>query len=282
MNIEHLEKYQRWYKWSIITVVLVAIAIINATTKIMDGLRTREQTPFANWEPFVWEFTSALGVLILIPFLVWLINRWPIVWGQLKSSLLIYLLGSLVFSFIHIAVMVILRNIIYMFNGSTYDFGNVVFEFFYEYRKDLWTYILIIGMIYTYRFVLCRLRGEAKMIVDGEDETQPTISDRILVKKLGKEFIVKLSDVEWLEASGNYVNLHVKGRIYPTRSTLASLVNNISEQGFCRIHRSFAVNLDAVESITPSPGGDAEVQLLSGKVLNLSRRYKEQLKANLH
>ena len=282
MNIEHLEKYQRWYKWSIITAALVTIATINATTKIMDGLRTSGQTPFANWEPFAWEFTSAIGILILIPFLLWLVNRWPVVWGQIKTSLLIYLFGSLVFSFIHIMVMVVLRKLIYIANSSSYDFGNVAFEFFYEYRKDLWTYILIIGMIHTYRFVLSRLRGEAKMIADGEGELETPISDRILVKKLGKEFIVKLSDVEWLEASGNYVNLHVKGRIYPTRSTLAALVNNISDQGFCRIHRSFAVNLDAVESITPSPSGDAEVQLLSGKVLNLSRRYKEQLKANLH
>ena len=282
MNIEHFEKHQHWYKWGAICTVLVMVAIINATTKIMDGFRSRGVAPFETWEPFSWEFSSALGILVLTPALVWLVDRWPIEWGQLKKTLLIYSFASLIFSIIHITVMVVLRKLIYLANGSTYDIGNVVFEFFYEYRKDLWTYILILSMIYTYRFVLSRLRGEAKMIADGEDDLNAPISDRILVKKLGKEFIVKLSEVEWLEACGNYVNLHVKGRIYPTRSTLAALVHNISDQGFCRIHRSFAVNLDRVESITASPSGDGEVQLIGGKVLKLSRRYKEQLKANLH
>ena len=56
-----------------------------------------------------------------------------------------------------------------------------------------------------------------------------------LVKKLGKEFIIKVDDIEWLESSGNYVNLHIKGRIYPIRSTLNLLIEQISHKGFCRI-----------------------------------------------
>ena len=281
MNIEHFLKHQRGYKWGVITAVLVIVAIINATTKIMDSFRSQNEVSFEVWEPFSWELTSAMSILVLVPALVWLVERWPFKWGKFRQVMVVYCLGSLVFSFIHIVIMVVLRKLIYLVSDSSYDVGNIVFEFFYEYRKDLWTYILIISMIYTYRFVLSRLRGEAKMIADGEGELRASISDRILVKKLGKEFIVKLSDVEWLEASGNYVNLHVKGRIYPTRSTLSVLINNISGQGFCRIHRSFAVNLDAVESITPSPSGDAEVQLIGGRVLKLSRRYKDQLKARL-
>ena len=116
------------------------------------------------------------------------------------------------------------------------------------------------------------------MIADGEYEQQAPILYRILVKKLGKEFIVKLSDVEWLEASGNYVYSHMKGRIYPTRTALSAVINKITSQGFCRIYHSFAVNLDVVESITPSPSGDGEVQLNNGKILNLSRRYKGAVK----
>ena len=54
MNIEHFIKHQRWYKWSAITVALVIVATINATTKIMDGYRLRNEPPFALWEPFAW------------------------------------------------------------------------------------------------------------------------------------------------------------------------------------------------------------------------------------
>jgi len=117
---------------------------------------------------------------------------------------------------------------------------------------------------------------------NGEEESAPQSCDRLLVKKLGKEFIVKVKDVEWLESSGNYVNLHIKGRIYPTRSTLSSLIAQISDKGFCRIHRSHGVNLDSIDSITPINSGDSEVKLINGKVLNLSRRYKEELKSRLH
>lgn len=103
-------------------------------------------------------------------------------------------------------------------------------------------------------------------------------STAFLVKKLGKEFIVKVSDIDWLESSGNYVNLHSGERIYPLRATLTQLSKQLEAQGFCRIHRSHAVKLDAIESITPLPSGDSEITLHSGKKLNLSRRYKEQFK----
>ena len=118
--------------------------------------------------------------------------------------------------------------------------------------------------------------------ISGSENNQlvPTI-ERLLVKKLGKEFIIKVDDIEWLESSGNYVNLHIKGRIYPMRTTLFDLIAKISTQGFCRIHRSSAINLNQVAHITPLSSGDSEVQLLNGKLLNLSRRYKESFKQRL-
>jgi len=91
-----------------------------------------------------------------------------------------------------------------------------------------------------------------------------------------------ISDIEWLESSGNYVNLHIKGRIYPTRTTMSNLINQISDKGFCRIHRSYGVNLDSIDSITPLSSGDSEIKLNSGQLLNLSRRYKDELKSRLH
>jgi hypothetical protein len=56
----------------------------------------------------------------------------------------------------------------------------------------------------------------------------------------------------------------------------------ISATGFCRIHRSHGVNLDLIDTIAPLASGDSEIKLNNGKVLNLSRRYKEQLKSKLY
>lgn len=186
------------------------------------------------------------------------------------------------FSVIHVGVMVGARHVIYWLMGEDYNFGNIWFEFFYEYRKDLWAFIFIIAAYHSYQFISARLIGEANPVGDSEDSSPNEPCDRLLVKKLGKEFIIKVKDVEWLESSGNYVNLHLGGRIYPTRATLSGLVSQISQKGFCRIHRSYAVNLDSIDSITPLNSGDSEVKLTNGKVLNLSRRYKDELKSRLH
>jgi DNA-binding LytR/AlgR family response regulator len=156
---------------------------------------------------------------------------------------------------------------------------------FYEYRKDLWSFIFLIIFLQGYRFILARLQGEANPIAQSEDESErSTVSkniDRLLIKKLGKEFIINITDVEWLESAGNYVNLHIDGRIYPTRATLTQLSEKIVDKGFCRIHRSHVINLNFVESITPLSSGDSEVKLTTGKNLNLSRRYKDSFKARL-
>jgi len=176
---------------------------------------------------------------------------------------------------------VLIRKLVYWSQTLDYNFGNVWIEFFYEFRKDLWSFIFILMFIKGYGFIISRLQGEANPIAVGEEESITQRFDRLLVKKLGKEFIVKVEDIEWLESSGNYVNLHIKGRIYPTRATLTQLISQIEEQGFCRIHRSHAINLNNIESITPLSSGDSEVKLDNGKVLNLSRRYKDAFKSQL-
>lgn len=163
-----------------------------------------------------------------------------------------------------------------------YDFGLVWFELLYEYRKDLWGFLFLIVVIKTYQYVVSQLSGEAAPITQGEAPPPAFSFDRLLVKKLGKEFIIRITEVDWLESSGNYVNLHIDARIYPLRATMSQLITQLEPQGFCRIHRSHGVRLDAIESITPLPSGDSEVKLTTGKVLNLSRRYKEQFKALLH
>ena len=178
----------------------------------------------------------------------------------------------------HVSLMVLFRKMVYFSQGLQYQFGNMPKELLYEYRKDAWFYVFVVISLYSFRFVVSRLIGEALLIKDGEEPSKVQNYDRLLVKKLGKEFIIKVEDIEWFESCGNYVNLHVKERIYPTRNTITKLVAQISVQGFCRIHRSHGVKIDAVDIIIPQPSGDCEVQLKCGKILNLSRRYKEEFK----
>lgn len=267
-----------------IALFLTVNALVLATSAVMEANRRGSELPFDLWEPFVWEYSSALSILLLIPPLHWLFERYPLSWLKLGSSVPLLLAAATSFSVAHVSLMVAMRKALYLTRGWTYNFGSLPYEFFYEFRKDVMTFSLIVILIYGYRYIVSRLMGEANLVTEqteGEVNLYPprrTSRDRLLVKKLGKEFIVKLEDVEWMEASGNYVNLHIKDRIYPIRKTLAALTEEIAEKGFCRIHRSHAINLDAVDSITPQASGDSEVRLRSGKVLNISRRYKDELK----
>lgn len=281
ITLTHFQRYQTWYATLFLCSYVFINNTINASSNIMEAQRDGV-LPFMIWEPFVWEYSSAIGTLLLFPALVWLLKAKPFNWQKITRSLLIYLFASVIFSLLHVVIMVAIRKLIYTVQGMQYDFGLVWFELLYEYRKDLWGFLFLIAVIKAYQYVVNQLTGEAAPIKQGEDTPENLNFDRLLVKKLGKEFIVRVAQIDWLESSGNYVNLHIGARIYPLRATMSQLITQLEPQGFCRIHRSHAVRLDAIESITPLPSGDSEVKLTTGKVLNLSRRYKEQFKGQLN
>jgi DNA-binding LytR/AlgR family response regulator len=174
---------------------------------------------------------------------------------------------------------VVQRKLLFGLQDLDYVFTDSILEsFLYEYRKDAWVYVMIVLGTYSYRFILSRLRGEAVPVGDSEETAEGQLPERFLVRKLGKEFVVKAEEVEWLEAAGNYVNLHVGDRVYPLRATMSKLIDVMAERGFARIHRSRGVNLNYVESITPLESGDCTVELKSGTTLSLSRRYRDALR----
>jgi len=284
MNLQHFQKYKLRYEIFFIFCYFLINSSLLATSVVMEKQRDGAELPFQLWEPFTWEYSSAISAIMLFPLTVLFINKIPFNWQAIKRSIFYYFLASVVFSFSHVGIMVGIRELVYAMASSSYDFGNFWFEMFYEYRKDLWSFIIFVLFIHGYGFIISRLQGEANPIQEGEDEQeslQPMRIERLLVKKFGKEFIIKIEDVQWLESAGNYVNLYIGDRIYPLRATISKLSAQLEAKGFCRIHRSYAIRLDMIESITPLSSGDSEVKLITGKVFNLSRRYKDKFKQQL-
>lgn len=137
-------------------------------------------------------------------------------------------------------------------------------------------------MIYLYRFVIRRLRGEAEFLTEEREQAAPQpVTDRFLVKKLGREFLVKVEDIDWIEAAGNYVNLNVGSRAYPLRETMTGIEEKLTASGFVRVHRSAIVNLDRVAEIVPFETGDGEARLRSDVRVPVSRRYRKILRDQL-
>jgi DNA-binding LytR/AlgR family response regulator len=278
-----LERYlhrERLYVALLLLLVLLINTTINATSILMEAQRSGVHIRWS--DPFITEYSSAISFFILFPAVLWLARRFPLKWGSMRRHGLYHLGFSALFCIAHVALFMAIRKPAFYLQGLDYQLADDwLMTFIYEYRKDAWTYALMLLGIHTYSFVISRLRGEAVPVGSGEDAAPEPSPERFLVRKLGKEFVVKTGDIQWLEAAGNYVNLHVGERVYPLRSTMAILVDSLDSQGFIRIHRSHAINLDFVESITPLESGDCTVTLDGGKTLNLSRRYRDAFKEQL-
>lgn len=111
--------------------------------------------------------------------------------------------------------------------------------------------------------------------------TQTAASDRLLVPDGERLRLIESAAVEWLEADDNYVHVHTASRSYLLRRTLQDLLTQLGERHFVRIHKSAAVNLSAILSLTPLFKGDYEVALRNGRAVRLSRRYRDALFARM-
>lgn len=101
--------------------------------------------------------------------------------------------------------------------------------------------------------------------------------ERLLVPDGERLQLIDTASIEWLEADDNYVHVHTAARNYLLRRTLQDLLSQLGEQRFARIHKSTAVNLGAIGSLTPLFKGDYEIHLHNGSALRLSRRYRDAL-----
>lgn len=276
------DRYRPWRRIAEVGFWVAALAITaagNSATKWLDARRAGLEV--AAWEPMVWEWSSVVVILALLPALVWWTRRVPLHVDTWRRALPLHLLGSLAWSLLHVAGMVALRKAAYATQGAEYSFTPWLGEFGYEYLKDVRSYAAMVVGIEVYRWFLRRLQGEASVLSAADDvpvEEPPGRPERFLVRKLGKEFLVAAAEVEWLQASGNYVNLRVRGRDYPLRSTMAAIGQQLDPSRFVRVHRSYIVNLDAIAEIEPLDTGDARIVMRDGAVVPCSRTYREALR----
>ncbi len=121
---------------------------------------------------------------------------------------------------------------------------------------------------------------------DRAEQASPPRSDqpyleRIAVEMRGKVRVVPVAQVEYITASGPYVELHTSERAYLIREAIQTLEQRLDPSRFLRIHRSIIVRVDLVDTFHRGAGGDYEVQLKSGVRLRVSRSRREELERRL-
>jgi two-component system, LytTR family, response regulator len=105
--------------------------------------------------------------------------------------------------------------------------------------------------------------------------------ERLCVQSAGRVQVLHVSDVEWIEACGNYARLHTATGRPMMRESLRRLDERLDPARFARIHRCAIVNLDAIRELRPGASGDCIVLLASGMRLRLSRSYRPEVDRRL-
>jgi len=232
----------------------------------------------AHWEPYSWAFSSFTLTFLLIFYIAKAQTMHPLSYGLLKKHFVYHIGHSLVFSLLHILGMVLIRKLVYFFHDRTYDFGHWPTEMLYEYRKDILSYFFILSAIYIYQMIVNQLQGDASIVSEQSNTSKQT--DKLLIKKKGKEFIINLNNVSSIESGGNYIYIHSNNEVYPMRSTMNKMLKRLDNNQFMRVHRSYIVNLDHIKEIVSPENQVYKINMKNNATVPLSRKYRNQLIEN--
>jgi hypothetical protein len=246
---------------------VAAVVVLNAFNTFHDRARMGDEIGF--WEPLVWEGSSGLIVLALTPaVMAFVLRAWPL--GRpLWRTVALHAAGAVVFSLVHVTAMGLARSAIYALVDARYDPMGPLADWPYEFRKDLIVYAALVAL-----YVLWRLLGARAA------PTQAAGAGILEVRDGARRHFVPLAEVEWVEAAGNYVELHRPQASLLHRASLSEMERRLTDAGFVRIHRSRLVRREAVAAIESKPAGDFIVRLRGGGEIAGSRRYRRPLLAD--
>jgi two-component system LytT family response regulator len=103
--------------------------------------------------------------------------------------------------------------------------------------------------------------------------------ERLIVKSSGRVFFVRAEEIDWVEASGNYVKVHTKADAHLLRESMKNMEAKLDPKTFVRIHRSAIVNIDRIKELEPWFHGEYIVIMRDGTRLTASRVFSDRLSA---
>ncbi|MEM8485445.1 MAG: LytTR family DNA-binding domain-containing protein [Bacteroidota bacterium] len=123
----------------------------------------------------------------------------------------------------------------------------------------------------------------AALVAGNETPASPSVEadtsylQRIMIKNRQSMYFLRVEDVDWIEAAGDYVSIHIDGKSHLLRETMSGMLEKLDPAQFVRIHRSSIVRIDSISELKPYFHGDYIILLKNGKELKLSRRYWESV-----
>jgi two-component system LytT family response regulator len=115
----------------------------------------------------------------------------------------------------------------------------------------------------------------------GLPKRQKPYLTRLMIKLANRVILLKVDEVDSIEADGNYAKLHVGRKAHLLREKMQDLEAQLDPKQFVRIHRPIIVNLERIQELHPHFNSDYIVVLEDGRQLKLSRSWRENLEARL-
>jgi hypothetical protein len=212
---------------------------------------------------------AALLGAMATPVLTILGRRFPLVCADRWRNAAIHVAGNACLGFLLIVASCFL---------AAWVFERHLVPSLAEVRNQLaanWTLLVFALCAFTairlvVRFV--RETGQAKNAVANAERVA-----RIPIKTGGRLRLIDQSQIDWVEAQGNYVALHAGPTTQLVRRTLSDFESELDNNRFVRIHRSMLVAIDRIHEMRPLPNGDATLRLREGRELRVSRRYRQEV-----
>ena len=133
-------------------------------------------TTIAPWKPFIWEMSSVLVVVWLLPLILFFERRFRFDARPRWRTILLHLGAALSYSGLHITGMLLLRHLAYSIAGEHYDNGDLTLRYIYELQKDLVTYLIVLLIIFAGREFQIRRTGELRAVELAGELSQARLS----------------------------------------------------------------------------------------------------------
>jgi len=109
-------------------------------------------------------------------------------------------------------------------------------------------------------------------------ESRPSPTTRFVARRGAKHYFVRVADVDWIEAVGNYIRLQTGDKSHLIRETMKGVESKLDPAEFVRVHRSVIVAIDRIQSIEAREQGEYLVTMRSGVRFASSRGYSERVR----
>ena len=103
-------------------------------------------------------------------------------------------------------------------------------------------------------------------------------NQKIVVKDRNSITLIDQEDIDWIDAAGDYMCIHVDDTIHIMRSTLKKLLSQLNQDIFKRVHRSTIVNMNRIQKIIPHTKGECFLVIKENEKIKVSRNYRTVVK----